>query len=241
MPIWQEGDLRIHYQQTGSGFPVLLFAPGGMKSAIDFWDRMPWNPIEVLSPHFRVIAMDQRNAGQSSAPITGEDDWPSYTADHMGLLDALAIEQCHVLGCCIGGSYSLGLMQAAPQRVAAGALLQPIGSTAENRNAFYAMFDDWATELKADRPEVTESDWQAFRGRMYDGDFVYNVSREFVQSCETPMVILEGDDLYHPREISLEIARLAPNATLIEEWKSGEAVQNSATQVIDFLKEHTPN
>ena len=119
-----------------------------MKSAISFWERMPWNPIDVLSPHFRVIAMDQRNAGESQAPISGEDGWHTYTDDHVGLLEALQIDRCHVLGCCIGGSYGLGLMQAAPGKVAAGVLLQPIGSNGENREAFYAMFDQWADELK---------------------------------------------------------------------------------------------
>ena len=93
MPVWEQNDVRIHYQETGSGFPVLLFAPGGMKSAISFWERMPWNPIDVLSPHFRVIAMDQRNAGESQAPISGEDGWHTYTDDHVGLLEALQIDR----------------------------------------------------------------------------------------------------------------------------------------------------
>ena len=53
---------------------MLLFAPGGMRSAIPFWETQPWNPIEALSPHFRVIAMDQRNAGQSTAPVS-EEKW----------------------------------------------------------------------------------------------------------------------------------------------------------------------
>jgi hypothetical protein len=37
-------------------------------------------------PSFRVIAMDQGNAGgQSRAPITAQDGWHSYTGDHIGL------------------------------------------------------------------------------------------------------------------------------------------------------------
>ena len=43
MPIFESGDLRLHYEETGIGFPVLLFAPGGMKSAIPFWDGVEWN------------------------------------------------------------------------------------------------------------------------------------------------------------------------------------------------------
>ncbi|MEE3325972.1 MAG: alpha/beta hydrolase [Myxococcota bacterium] len=237
MSDFEQNDVRIHYQETGSGFPVLLFAPGGMKSAIPVWERMPWNPIEILAPHFRVIAMDQRNAGQSVAPISGQDGWHSYTGDHVGLLKELEIDRCHVLGCCIGGSYSLGLMQAVPEKVAAGVLLQPIGASAENREAFYAMFDQWADELKPRRPEVSDQDWRAFRSRMYDGDFVYNVSRDFVRQCDTPLLVLKGDDLYHPGPISQEIVDLAPHATLIDEWKEGAAVSVSARAVVEFLEE----
>lgn len=239
MPIFEQNDVCIHYQETGSGFPVLLFAPGGMKSAISVWERMPWNPIEILSPHFRVIAMDQRNAGQSSAPISGADGWPSYTGDHLGLLERLEIDRCHLLGCCIGGSYSLGLMQAAPKKIAAGVLLQPIGSSDENREAFYAMFDEWADELKPSMPDVSPQDWHAFRSHMYDTDFVYNVSRDFVRQCNIPMLILQGNDLYHPSRISQEIADLAPQASLIEEWKDGDALDTSAKAVVDFLQENS--
>ena len=40
----------------------------------------PINPITEFAGNFRVIAMDQRNAGgQSRAPITAQDSWDSYT------------------------------------------------------------------------------------------------------------------------------------------------------------------
>ena len=240
MPFWQQGELKIHYEEAGSGFPVLLFAPGGMHSTIEVWSRMPWNPIDVLSDHFRVIAMDQRNAGQSRGPIRGEDGWATYTADHVALLDGLGIDRCHVLGCCIGGSYGLGLIEAAPDRVAGAVLVQPIGHSEENREAFYAMFDAWANDLRPDRPEVSEADWESFRSNMYDGDFLFNVSRDFVRGVENPVLILMGDDLYHPQSISREVAELAPRAELVEEWKEGDAVQASADRVVAFLQAHTP-
>jgi pimeloyl-ACP methyl ester carboxylesterase len=211
-----------------------------MHSTIDVWDRMPWNPIEVLSAHFRVIAMDQRNSGDSAAPISGSDGWATYAADHLALLDGLGIDRCHVLGCCIGGPYALGLIEADAERVAGVVLLQPIGHSDENRDAFYAMFDAWAEDLRPGRPEVSEQDWKAFRGNMYDGDFLFNVSRDFVRGVDNPMLILMGDDLYHPQAISREVAELAPRAELIEEWKEGAAVQASAARVVEFLQAHVP-
>ena len=67
MPSFRHGDIEIHYIERGEGFPVLLFAPGGMRSASGFWKNSPWNPVAELSDRFRVISMDQRNAGKSTA------------------------------------------------------------------------------------------------------------------------------------------------------------------------------
>jgi pimeloyl-ACP methyl ester carboxylesterase len=240
MPTIQYDGVRLHYEEYGTGFPLLLFAPGGMRSAIEFWGKSVWNPIERLSDAFRVIAMDQRNAGQSTAPVSADDCWASYAADHVALLDALSIERCHVLGGCIGGPYCLGLMQAAPARVAAAVLQQPIGFDGSNRQAFYEMFDGWANALKGQHSEVDEAGWQAFREHMYGGDFVFNVDREFVRRCRTPMLVLMGNDLYHPSVTSREIAKLAPNAELIERWKEPEVVEATVSRVRSFLLQHTP-
>jgi pimeloyl-ACP methyl ester carboxylesterase len=240
MPTIQHDSVQLYYEEYGAGFPVLLFAPGGMRSSVEFWARSVWNPIEALANSFRVIAMDQRNAGRSTAPVSAADGWDSYAADHIALLDALAIERCHVLGGCIGGPYCLGVMQAAPERVAAAVLQQPIGYDGSNRQAFYEMFDSWAEALKPQHPEVGDAAWRAFRENMYGGDFVFNVSRDFVRACRTPMLVLMGNDLYHPSVTSREIAELAPNAELIERWKEPEVVESTIARVRSFLEQHTP-
>jgi pimeloyl-ACP methyl ester carboxylesterase len=242
MPTFDRAGATIHYEEAGdpSAFPILLFAPGGMLSAASFWERSPWNPVVELASDFRVIAMDQRNAGRSTAPVTADDGWHTYTADHLALLDHLDLERCHVLGGCIGGPYCLGVMEAAPARVAAAVLQQPIGLSSENRDAFYAMFDSWANELRKRRSDVSEPALACFRERMYGGDFVFNVSRDFVRGCDTPILVLMGADLYHPTETSREIVALAPRAKLIEHWKGAGEVEVAVTQVREFLRENTP-
>lgn len=239
MPIFERGDIKLYYEEHGTGFPILLIAPGGMRSAVPFWDQAPWNPIPQLAAHYRVIAMDQRNAGQSSAPIRPTDSWHVYTEDQLALLDHLGVDRFHVAGMCIGGPYCMGLVQAAPQRVASAVLFQTIGLS-DNRQAFYDMFDGWAEALKPDRPEVNSEAWETFKTSMYSGDFLFNVSQEFVAQCPTPLLVLLGNDLYHPSETSRQVARLAPNATLIENWKESQDQPAAKQAVADFLAQHTP-
>jgi pimeloyl-ACP methyl ester carboxylesterase len=217
MPIFERGDIRLYYEEHGTGFPVLLIAPGGMRSAVSFWQETPWNPIEQLAPSYRVIAMDQRNAGQSTAPVKATDSWHVYTEDQLALLDHLGVDRFHVAGMCIGGPYIMGLIEAAPQRVASAVLFQTIGLD-DNRQAFFEMFDSWADELKPVRPEVSEATWTVFKTSMYSGDFLFNVSREFVSACETPLLVLLGNDLYHPESTSREVAALAPSPRRFRRW-----------------------
>jgi pimeloyl-ACP methyl ester carboxylesterase len=229
------GEVEIHYEERGSGFPILLIAPGGMQSTIDYWEKTPWNPIEHLSGSYRVVAMDQRNAGDSTAPITARDGWHVYTEDQLRLMDHLGVERFHVAGMCIGGPYCMGLIERAPERVASAVLFQPIGLS-DNRQAFLGMFDDWAKSLAPDHAHLTASDWNAFRESMYGGDdFLFNVDDDFVSSCSTPLLVLMGSDLYHPEETSRRIAKLAPNVRLVERWKEGEDIAPARQTVDDFL------
>jgi pimeloyl-ACP methyl ester carboxylesterase len=238
MPVFERADVSLYYEEYGSGYPLLLFAPGGMRSNIDFWRRSPFDPTAELAKDFRVIAMDQRNAGRSRAPVSADDGWETYAGDHLALLDHLGARRAHVMGGCIGSSYCLRLIKLAPERVSATVLQNPIGLSPENRAAFYEMFDGWASELRKARPELNEAAFKAFRARMYDGDFVFSVSRDFVRACGTPMLVLAGDDLYHPAPVAEEIARLAPNAELITKWKTPDATPAAVARVRLFLKAH---
>ena len=49
MPYFETNNARLHYLEAGTGTPLLLIAPGGMRSAIGFWLAMAWNPIEELA------------------------------------------------------------------------------------------------------------------------------------------------------------------------------------------------
>ena len=241
MPKLSRGEIEIHYEVHGTGHPVLLLAPGGMRSSIEFWQKSPYDPIRELAGKFRVIAMDQRNAGASRAPVSGSDGWHSYAADQLALLDELGIERAHVLGGCIGGAFALKLCAIAPARISAAVLQQPIGFSGTNRELFFTMFDGWAQDLKKAGRDFAETELDAFKQRMYAGDFTFSATREDAARCSVPLLVLRGDDQYHPAPISEEIARIAPRAALVEKWKTGDDVSRAVSRVIAFLTENTPS
>ncbi|HEY8761460.1 MAG TPA: alpha/beta fold hydrolase [Candidatus Dormibacteraeota bacterium] len=248
MPVFEHGSATIGYEVRGSGHPLLLLAPGGMRSAATLWaqqpgrPRPPWiNPLEDVSDRFMVIGMDQRNAGSSVAPISSADGWHVYLEDQLALLDHLGLKRFHVMGGCIGSSFALGLCEVAPDRVTAAVLQNPIGLTESNRPQFQGMFDEWADAMRSTHPELDDGAATAFRERMFGGDFVFTVDRDFVRSCRTPLLVLPGGDDFHPRAVAEEIVALAPDAVLLSPWGGDEHRANTLRRIMDFLVAQTPD
>src|SRR5436190_14360841 len=102
--FYEKGPVRIHYEEAGSGFPLLLIAGGGLNSTISALNN-PFNPTPEFKGEYRCIASDLRNAngGQSSGPLEIDRPWDAYTDDHLGLMDHLRIDKFMVMGFCIGG------------------------------------------------------------------------------------------------------------------------------------------
>lgn len=242
MPTIRNKDAEIYYEEHGKGFPILTFAPAGVQSTIAVWSQ-PMAPIKPASDFsgFRVIVMDQRNAGgKSRAPMSARDGWDSYTSDHIAVLDHLKIDRCHLFGQCIGGTFIANLIKKQPQRVAAAVWAQPIGRIGPMKPR-PQRFNDWINGLKNDHPELTEEIADAIYRNMYEHDFIYCADREFAKSCKTPSLLLAGNDEAHPRPISDELSKLLPALDgYILDWKEGAALVAAKPRVLEFLKKHTP-
>jgi pimeloyl-ACP methyl ester carboxylesterase len=239
--------MPIYYETYGSGYPLLLLAPGGLRSHIEMWTRThegavrTWvDPIKEFTPDYRVVVMDQRNAGKSHAPIRASDGWHTYAEDHLRLMDHLGIERFHVLGACIGSSFSLKLCEMAPQRVSAAVLQQPIGLTDANRDVRAESFEVWVQGVREHDPSVGDSALHGMRRNLYDHDFVFCVSRDFVRQNQTPLLVLAGNDIMHPTAVAEEIAQLAPNARLVMNWKDPKYRDTYVSEVGGFLRQATP-
>src|SRR3954454_21688870 len=121
MPFYQKGDVRIRYEEVGSGFPLLVTPGGGLNSRVAMWPTAAINAMEEFKNDFRCITMDQRNAigGESSGPVPTENAWDAFADDQLGLMDHLGIREFFFMGYCIGGCFAGKLLQRAPDRVVA--------------------------------------------------------------------------------------------------------------------------
>jgi pimeloyl-ACP methyl ester carboxylesterase len=247
MPFYEKGAVHIHFEEAGSGFPLLLIAGGGLNSTISGLTQ-PFNPIEEFKREYRSIASDLRNAngGQSSGPLEIDRPWDSYTDDHLGLMDHLGIGKFMVLGFCIGGPFIWNLLRRAPDRIVAAVLAQPSGSRPEMRDLFYQNnMTGWGPELVKRRPDITMEMVDKFLTRMYrtNPDFVFTVTRDFVRKCQTPVLILPDDIPAHPYAVAMEAAMLAPKAEVsIFPWKEPpERIPLAVRQIRSFLRAHRPD
>jgi pimeloyl-ACP methyl ester carboxylesterase len=245
--FYERGPVRIHFEEAGSGFPLLIIAGGGLNSTISGLARGPFNAIEEFKAEYRCIAADLRNAndGQSSGPLEIDRPWDAHTDDHIGLMDHLGIDRFMVMGFCIGGPLVWNLLKRAPDRIVAAVLAQPSGSRPEMRDLFYeGNMKTWGPALTARRPDVTMETVDKFLTRMYrtNPDFVFTVTRDFVRNCQTPVLILPDDIPAHPYAVAMEAAMLAPKAEVsMFPWKEPkERIPLAVRQIRSFLRAHRP-
>ena len=247
MPFYSKEDVRIHYEESGSGFPLLVTPGGGLNSVIGGWPNQVFNAMETFADDFRCITMDQRNAngGESSGPVQVDDPWGAFADDQLGLMDHLGIDQFLFMGYCIGGPFALKLIERAPERVRAAVFCQPVGHSSKTPDAMYDSGRDlWAPPLIAQRPDVTSDIVERYLRNLYrvQPDFMYSVSRDFARSCQTPILVMPDDTPAHSYEAAMALAELAPNAEVTAyPWKESEdTLSQTIDQAREFLKSHQP-
>jgi pimeloyl-ACP methyl ester carboxylesterase len=249
MSFYEKGGVRIHYEEAGSGFPLMLLPGGGLNSTISFFaGNSPFNAIEEFKGEYRCITADLRNApsGQSTGPVEVDRPWDSYADDQLGLMDHLGIDKFMVMGFCIGGPFIWSLLKRAPNRVVAAVLAQPVGWRPEMRDPRYpgVFWKTWGPALTAQRPEITMPMADKFVTRMFETnpDFVFTVTRDFVRGCQSPILVLPDDVPAHPYAVAMECAMLAPKAEVsIFPWKEPkERIPLAVRQIHSFLKAHRP-
>ena len=246
--FYKKGDVRIRYEEIGSGFPLLVIPGGGLNSRIGNWTTSVFNAMEAFKGDFRCITMDQRNAngGESTGPVPVDDPWNAFADDQLGLMDHLGIREFFYMGYCIGGCFAGKLLERAPQRVVAAVFCQTVGHRPENPTVMYRHSkDNWVPEFLQLRPDVTLDTIEKYLHNLYAvrPDFLYSVSRDFIKNCRTPILVLPDDVPGHPLQTSIDVASLAPNAEItVFPWREPlDLKERTINRVRSFLKAHVPN
>jgi pimeloyl-ACP methyl ester carboxylesterase len=247
VPFYQRGDVRIRYEETGSGFPLLVIPGGGLNSRVSNWPNAVINAMEEFKRDFRCITMDQRNAngGESSGPVPVENAWDAFADDQLGLMDHLGIRQFLFMGYCIGGCFAGKLLQRAPDRVVAAVFCQTVGERAEDPGVMIRhSAQNWLPDFRKRRPEVPTETLEKYSDSLWlaQPDFLYSVPRAFIASCQAPILVLPDDTPSHPLQTSIEVASLAPHAEItVFPWREpAELKARTINRVRTFLKSHSP-
>src|SRR5436305_2230741 len=130
MPFVDLQDLRVHYEEAGSGRNVLVLVHGNFASSR--W----WRPVfERLPGGFRAYAVDLRGCGQTGSP-SGGYAIPGLSGDLAGFVDALDLPAFDLVGHSLGGAVALDFSLRHEERVRSLALVapSPAGGLAAMRN-----------------------------------------------------------------------------------------------------------
>jgi 3-oxoadipate enol-lactonase len=236
MPRILVNGIGLNYVEAGSGEPLLLIMGFG-------GDHLAWAfQTPVFARRYRVIAFDNRGAGQSDVP-----DVPYTTRmmadDAVGLLDALGVERAHVLGVSLGGMIAQEVALNHPRRVRS---LQLHCTLARPDAYMRALLESWravrakatpeewmrivapwlfAPATYAERPELVEGIIQTglanpypftLTGFLRQGDAVRShdtLDRLGALACPTLVSVAEDDILVPPR-FSRALAAAIPGAAL---------------------------
>lgn len=99
MGVVRLADVRLYYQSTGAGPPLVLIHGLGASGA-DWEGQVP-----AFAARYHVIVPDLRGHGGSAR--RGEYSVPQFARDTWALLDHLGLSRCAVLGHSMGGAVAM--------------------------------------------------------------------------------------------------------------------------------------
>ena len=122
--------IATRYEVTGSGPPLLMYAPAGFDATLDKWATQGvYAKIKLLNhlpQKFTCITFDRRECGQSGGRVE-RITWMHYVAQGKGLLEHLGFARAHIMGGCMGCCPVAAFGVAYPQMVASMILYWPVG------------------------------------------------------------------------------------------------------------------
>jgi pimeloyl-ACP methyl ester carboxylesterase len=219
MPAVELNGFLLHYEDRGSGEPLLLLH-GGMGIGSDWRYIFPQDP-----EGYRVIEPDLRGHGRSTSPAN-TFTFRQSAADMLALLDLLAVQRVKAIGLSMGAKTLLHMATAQPDRIAAMVLVSATPHFPKELRAAASQFTEDALA------RLPDADREALRKRHVHGDEqlrrLYEMTRSFatshddmaftramLQAVTARTLIVHGDrDHLYPVELAIELFRGIPESAL---------------------------
>ena len=131
----QAGKVRVHYNEAGSGDPLVLIHGGGPGAT--GWSNYQRN-VDELSKHFRCLMIDLPGFGKTDKVRPDTGLFAFFAEVIRDMLDALKIPKAHFIGNSLGGGTALKFALDYPDRAGRLVLMGPGGSV--------PLFTPWPSE-----------------------------------------------------------------------------------------------
>lgn len=243
--------LKFHYQETGSGVPLILLH-GGSANLQSFDAQVP-----AFAEHFRVITMDSRGHGRTENP-SHKMSYALMADDVIAFADALKLDKPLVLGYSDGGQIGIELGVRYPDRVRALVLggtvdhfdekyfetLKGWGFLAPGSVDLSKMDEGWREYMVTAHPQGDADYWKTL---MKDLSYMWldpiHYSDEDFQKMTPPTLLVMGDrDDAGGVDQAVGMFKRLPNAELFivpNADHGGGGEKMSDPMVVDFLKRHS--
>jgi len=210
----------LHYEEQGSGEPLVLLHGGGGTALLHFKHEIP-----ALAERYRVIAPDLRGYGRSSPP---RDFPPGFyardAADMAALIQALGIAPAHLCGFSDGGIVALLLAADYPETARTLAVWGAEARILPQERAAWGPITDWRSWPDHIVQRFIEAqgplNWPGILERMLEGynrelDTGGNIVADRLDRIRCPALIMHGDlDEVVPVEHAYELSRAIRGARL---------------------------
>ncbi len=258
MPYCSCGEVSLYYETHGDGPGLLLLS--GLSGGTWSW----FGQVSELSRFYRVITLDNRGAGRSSAP-PGPYRMVQFALDALCLLDHLQIERTFVMGLSMGGMIAQELALLAPERIQAMVLGCTHGGGAMRFGpapfAMKTLLDNdgltqaqiveknlpifFSRECLEGKPEVIETYRKVQLTPPPQPDHAFRAQlaaiasfdcTERLGSIRTPTLIVTGSrDCLVPRENAYFLAQRIPGSRLVEIPGAGHALHVECREQLNEL------
>lgn len=176
------GDMEMAWREKGKGFLLLLIS--GFGTTMDIWEDAT---LDSLAKKYRVIVFDNRGMGRTSA---GKDEFTirRFADDARGLLEALGIGKCHILGWSMGSLAAQELALSFPESV--------------ERLVLYASYADWSfppspqvIERLSDQAGTSEERGMRWVETLFPPDWLAKNGHRIEEIFSRPLGEISGESL----------------------------------------------